>query len=157
MVGENSSIQKALAEDMEVASSQLNFEKAAKLRDRIKALTEIQSSQKINPKSIKNADLFALFEIGLEVCIQVVFIRNNKIYGNHAYFPKTGEGADSSEMIEAFVAQFYLNRVPPNQVIISNNSPNSDILEALLSKKAEGEFRFYYQGVVKSGKLCRGH
>ena len=67
LVGENSSIQKALAEEMDLASSQLKFEKAAKLRDRIKALTEIQSSQKVNPKSIKNADLFALFEIGLEV------------------------------------------------------------------------------------------
>ena len=138
LVGENSSIQKALADEMEVASTQLKFEKAAKLRDRIKALTEIQSSQKINPKSIKNADLFALFSIGLEVCIQVVFIRNNKIYGNHAYFPKTGEGADNSELIEAFVTQFYLNRIPPNQVIMSADSPNFDILEVLLSKKAEG-------------------
>ena len=73
----------------------------------------------------------------------MVFIRNNKIYGNHAYFPKTGEGADSSEMIEAFVAQFYLNRVPPNQVIISVDSPNSDILEALLSKKAEGRVQIF--------------
>ncbi len=136
LTGENSKVQSNLAIEMENASAQLLFEKAAKLRDRIKALTEIQSSQKINPKTVKDADLFALFESGDEACIQVVFIRNNKIFGNHAYFPKTGRGADSFELMEAFITQFYLNRVPPSEIILSNDLPDIKVLNAFLTARA---------------------
>lgn len=136
LAGENSRIQVSLAKEMSNASSQLKFEKAAKIRDRIKALTEIQSSQKINPKTVKNADMFGLFSTGLEVCLQVVFIRNNKIFGNHAYFPKTGKGADSREVMEAFVAQFYFNRVPPSEILISSELQNTKVMEMLLEQRS---------------------
>ena len=135
LLGNNSEIQAALAKKMEIASLELKFEQAAKIRDRIKALTEIQSSQKINPKSVKNADMFALVETSSQVCIQVVFIRNNKIYGNHAYFPRTGNGAGNQELMEAFVTQFYLNRVPPREIIISNDIQNIRLIEFLLTDK----------------------
>lgn len=133
--GKTTEIQAQLAEDMQAASEAMEFERAAALRDRIRALTHVQSSQGINPAGVAEADIIALHMEGGQACIQVFFIRANQNWGNRAYFPRTGSGADGDEVLEGFIAQFYDNKTPPAQLILSNDVANEDLLLEALSQK----------------------
>ena len=132
--GKTLEIKKTLAMQMANASSELNFEKAAVLRDRIQSLTHIQSSQGVNPTIVSDADLIAMAMEGSQVCIQIFFFRSNQNWGNRAYFPQTGVGADSGEILEAFIMQFYRERVPPALILVSHDVENKNLVSDALKE-----------------------
>ncbi|MCO4838639.1 MAG: excinuclease ABC subunit UvrC [Rhodobacteraceae bacterium] len=133
--GKTTAIQSRLASEMSAASEELEFERAAALRDRIKALTQVQTAQGINPKGVSEADIIALHLDGGQACVQVFFIRANQNWGNHDYYPRVGADMDAAEVLEAFVGQFYDTREPPKQVILSNEIENVDLMADALSFK----------------------
>ena len=133
--GKSTDIQGRLAKDMAQASEEMEFERAAALRDRIKALTQVQTAQGINPKGVSEADIVALHLDGGQACVQVFFIRANQNWGNHDYYPRVGPDVDAAEVLEAFVGQFYDTREPPKQVILSNDIENLDLMADALSIK----------------------
>jgi len=133
--GKTSRIQKQLADQMEYSARHLEFEKAAALRDRIQALTQIQSVQGVNPQSVKEADVVGLYREGSFACVQVFFFRANQNWGNKSFFPKTGEGALEDEILQAFIGQFYNNNAPPREVILSHEIEDPDLIAPILSEK----------------------
>ena len=133
--GRSTRIQETLAEQMQAASAAMEFERAAALRDRIRALTQVQSSQGINPKGVSEADIVALHQEGGQACVQVFFIRAHQSWGNRAYFPRTGSDIEPEEVLEAFLAQFYANRPPPRLILLSHPVENPDLMQALLSER----------------------
>ena len=134
LAGKTLEIKKTLAIQMTQASSDLNFEKAAVLRDRIQSLTHIQGSQGINPTIVSDADLIALAVEGSQVCIQIFFFRSNQNWGNKAYFPQTGVGADAGEILEAFIMQFYRERLPPSLILVSHDVENKNLVMSALKE-----------------------
>ncbi|MGZ2256514.1 excinuclease ABC subunit UvrC [Roseobacter sp. A03A-229] len=135
LTGKTTDIQARLAAEMGAASEAMEFERAAALRDRIKALTQVQTAQGINPQSVAEADIIALHMDSGQACVQVFFIRANQNWGNKDYYPRVGPDVDAAEVLEAFVGQFYDTREPPRQLILSNEIENPDLMaEALTSK-----------------------
>ncbi len=134
--GKSSGIQKQLASDMSQASEAMEYERAAAIRDRIQALTSVQSVQGINPQTVGEADIIALHQEGGQACVQVFFIRANQNWGNRAYYPKNGAGVDASEMMEAFLGQFYDNKTPPKMMLLSDKIENADLLEEAYTLKS---------------------
>jgi excinuclease ABC subunit C len=134
--GKTTAVQANLAGEMAVASEAMEFERAAALRDRIKALTQVQQSQGINPAGVAEADVIALHLEGGQACVQVFFIRANQSWGNRDFYPRTGAGAEQPEIMEAFVAQFYDDKEPPRLVLLSHAVENEDLLVELLSERA---------------------
>ena len=133
--GRSEEVQKKLSEEMILASREMNYELAASYRDRIKAISKIQSIQGINPQKVKEADIFALnFQSG-QACVQVYFIRYNQNWGNRDYYPKVSSDMTKKEILEAFLGQFYLNRLPAKVILISNTIDNQNLLEKLFSEK----------------------
>ena len=133
--GRSTEIQEMLAAKMEKASVEMEFEKAAGLRDRIRALTNIQSSQGINPKSVRDADVIGLYRDGAHACIQVFFIRAYQNWGNKDFYPRINLDNSDEEVLEAFVGQFYSNKEPPKQVILSHPVENHDLIISYLTEK----------------------
>jgi excinuclease ABC subunit C len=134
--GRTKGIQEALAAQMQAASEEMLFERAAALRDRIKALTQVQSAQGINPQNTAEADVIALHTDGGQACVQVFFIRANQNWGNHDYYPRISGEEDMAEVMEAFVGQFYAGREPPRMLILSHGLDNDDLMAAALAEKA---------------------
>ncbi|MBQ2261341.1 MAG: excinuclease ABC subunit UvrC [Loktanella sp.] len=134
--GRTKGIQEALAAQMQAASEDMLFERAAALRDRIKALTQVQSAQGINPQNTAEADVIALHTDGGQACVQVFFIRANQNWGNHDYYPRISGDEDMAEVMEAFVGQFYANREPPRMLILSHGLDNDDLMADALAEKA---------------------
>ena len=133
--GRSEEVQKKLSKEMILASREMNYELAASYRDRIKAISRIQSIQGINPQKVKEADIFALnFQSG-QACVQVYFIRYNQNWGNRDYYPKVSSDMTKKEILEAFLGQFYLNRLPAKVILISNTIDNQNLLEKLFSEK----------------------
>ena len=134
--GKTTKIQAQLAEQMQAASSDMEFERAAALRDRIKALTQVQSVQGINPAGVAEADIVALHMESGQACVQVFFIRANQNWGNRDYYPRLGGAESPSEALQAFVGQFYDNKEPPRQLILSHAIEDEDLMAEALSSKA---------------------
>ncbi|TVP73416.1 MAG: excinuclease ABC subunit UvrC [Rhodobacteraceae bacterium] len=134
--GKSTKIQAQLAEEMQTASEAMEFERAAALRDRIRALTHVQQSQGINPRTVTEADVIALHLDKGQACVQVFFIRAGQSWGNRDFYPATGAGAEEPEILEAFLGQFYDSKEPPRQVIISHDIENADLMAQLLSDRA---------------------
>ncbi len=134
--GRSTQIQADLAREMEKASEALEFERAAALRDRIKALTQVQSVQGINPQGVEEADVIGLHLEGGQACVQVFFIRAHQSWGNRDFYPRTGAGAEEAEILEAFMAQFYDGKVPPRQILLSHPIEDADLTAAVLSERA---------------------
>jgi len=133
--GRTTRIQKALAAEMQRASDAMEFERAAAFRDRIRALTAVQQVQGVNPEGVAEADVVALHQEGGEACVQVFFFRANQNWGNRAYHPRTGAGADPDEILEAFLVQFYRDKEPPKLVLLSEPARDMDLLAEVLSEK----------------------
>ncbi|MEO0381636.1 MAG: excinuclease ABC subunit UvrC, partial [Pseudomonadota bacterium] len=133
--GRTTDIQARLAAEMNAASEEMEFERAAALRDRIKALTQVQTAQGINPKGVAEADIIALHMESGQACVQVFFIRANQNWGNRDYYPRVIADVDEAEVLEAFVGQFYDQREPPRQLILSNEIENPDLMADALSGK----------------------
>ncbi len=134
--GRSTAVQAHLAAEMSAASEAMEFERAAALRDRIKALTQVQSSQGINPKGVAEADVIALHLEGGQACVQVFFIRANQSWGNRDFYPRTGAGAEAPEILEAFIAQFYDDKVPPRLILLSHPIEDEDLTLQLLADRA---------------------
>ncbi|WOI54261.1 excinuclease ABC subunit UvrC [Parvularcula sp. LCG005] len=134
--GRNRDIQTLLSKQMEEASIALDFERAASLRDRIRALTYIQESQGINPGSVDEADLFAVHADGGQACIQVFFFRAGQNLGAHAFFPKHDRELPTAQILSSFIAQFYDNRMPPRQILLSEGLEDEELLAEALGIKA---------------------
>src|SRR6185436_735761 len=135
--GRSDQVRAELSREMELAAEVLDFEKAARYRDRIRALAHVQLQQGINPDTIDEADLFAAHQEGGHTCIQVFFFRSGQNWGNRAYFPKHDRGLEIPEILDSFLAQFYDDRDPPKLVLISHDVPGRELLEQALTVKAE--------------------
>ena len=131
--GKSTHIQAELAQDMQTASDNMEFERAGALRDRIKAMTQVQTSQGINPQGVPEADVIALhMEAGL-ACVQVFFIRGNQNWGNRDYYPRVVGDVSIAEVMQAFVGQFYSDREPPRMVLLSDAIEDPDLMVAALT------------------------
>ena len=130
--GKNAKIQEQLAELMQKASDNMEFEKAILYRDRIRALTNVQSGYSVEYADIKSCDVIGLVRKSNLVCIQVFFIRAGQNCGNVPYFPKQTEGADDAEILEAFLSSFYNSHIPPKEIVISHEIQNKTFLEEAL-------------------------
>ncbi len=134
--GRTTKVQEELAAEMQAASEAMEFERAAVLRDRIKALTQVQSSQGINPRGVAEGDVIALHMEGGQACVQVFFIRANQNWGNRAFYPRTGSGAGEAEVLQAFIGQFYDQKEPPKLILLSHPIEDVDLMAEALSEKA---------------------
>ena len=137
--GESRAIQARLVEKMQAASESLNFEAAAIYRDRIQALTQIQSRQDINLERMGDADVIALARRGDAACIQVFFFRAGQNFGNRAYFPSIPAGTDDADVLEGFLGQFYAIHMPPRTVLLSRAVPNPHLVADALSLRADSK------------------
>tara|TARA_Y100000815_G_scaffold274978_1_gene310931 strand:+ start:822 stop:2795 length:1974 start_codon:yes stop_codon:yes gene_type:complete len=137
--GESTDVQKKLAAEMSAASAEMEFERAAALRDRIRALTQVQAVQGINPETVDEADVVALHMEGGQACVQVFFFRAHQNWGNRAYYPRTGSGAEPAEILESFLVQFYSTKEPPKRVLLSDPVDDPELLmEALTTRRGKG-------------------
>ena len=137
--GKSRRIQKSLSKDMELASKELDFEKAAVARDRIKALTQIQTSQKINQTNLSEADVVSIYKESGKTCIQVFFFRSKQNWGNQAFYPKHDSDDDVREIITSFLTQFYENKVVPSMIITNTEVKDLKLLEKAFSQKEKKE------------------
>ncbi len=134
--GKTTAVQANLANEMARAAEGMEYERAAALRDRIKALTSVQSVQAINPKGVPEADVIALHMDGGQACVQVFFIRGNQSWGNRDFYPKLNGAESADEVMEAFLGQFYDGKVPPRMILLSHGIEDMDLMTSLLSDRA---------------------
>ena len=137
--GKSQRIQKNLSTEMEKASEDLDYEKAAIIRDRIKALTQIQSSQKINQTNLKEADVVSVFKESGKTCVQVFFFRSKQNWGNQAYFPKHDPDEKEEKILSSFLAQFYENKSVPRIVLLNIEINEKALLETTFSGREKKE------------------
>ncbi|CUH35206.1 Excinuclease ABC subunit C [Jannaschia seosinensis] len=164
--GETTEIQERLADEMNRASAGMEFERAAALRDRIKAMTNVQSVQGVNPQGVPEADVIGLHMEGGQACIQVFFIRANQNWGNSDFYPKVAEDMSPTEVMEAFLGQFYDGKEPPRMVILSHGVEDGALMAEALSDRAgrrvqivvpqRGEKHELVQGAVRNARESLG-
>ena len=135
--GRSRSVQKDLGREMDKASAAMDFEHAAVYRDRLTALSAIQSHQGINPRSIEEADVFAVHQAGGYSCVEVFFFRTGQNWGNRAYFPKADRTLSVGDVLSAFLAQFYDDKPPPRLILTSHDFEERALLAAALTAKSE--------------------
>ena len=135
--GRSRLVQKEMAVEMDTAAAALDFERAAIYRDRLAALSAITSHQGINPRTLEEADVFAVHQAGGYTCIEVFFFRTGQNWGNRAYFPKADRALGAAEVLRAFLAQFYDDKPPPRLVLVSHDFDERALLAAALTAKSE--------------------
>jgi excinuclease ABC subunit C len=143
--GKSRAVMKKLGDDMAALAEDMEFERAARLRDRIRALASVSQEQSINPQTLEEADVFALHAEGGQACVQVFFFRARQNWGNKAYFPRIAgaleadeeEGGDeNAAILEAFLGQFYENQPVPRLILVSHDLPSRELLAEALCVKA---------------------
>jgi excinuclease ABC subunit C len=134
--GRSRAVKQELAAEMEKASTELEFETAALYRDRLAALSAIQSQQGINPRTVEEADVFAIHQEGGYSCVEVFFFRTGQNWGNRAYFPRAEKTFTPEEVLGSFLAQFYDDKPPPKLILLSHAIEESELLADALSIKA---------------------
>ncbi|WP_064711158.1 excinuclease ABC subunit UvrC [Rhizobium bangladeshense] len=164
--GKSQKVKSHMAEAMNRAAEDLDFERAAIYRDRLAALSHVQSHQGINPAGVEEADVFAIHHEGGVSCIQVFFFRTGQNWGNRAYFPKADPQLSSAEVLNAFLAQFYDDKPVPKQIMLSETVEELELLAAALSEKAghkvsilvpqRGEKRDLVEHVVGNAREAHG-
>ena len=137
--GKSRRIQKSLSKDMELASKELDFEKAAIARDRIKALTQIQTSQKINQTNLTEADVISIYKETGKTCVQVFFFRSKQNWGNQAFYPKHDPDDNLEDILSSFISQFYENKTIPRLIITNFEVKDKKLIEKTFSEKDEKE------------------
>ncbi len=150
--GKSRRIQKNLSNQMEKASEDLDFERAVILRDRIKALNIIQSSQKINEANLVEADVIAGYKESGKTCVQVFFYRSKQNWGNQAFFPKHDPDEKLSNILNSFVSQFYENKNVPSIIILSEDIKEKNLIEKTLSKKESKQINI---SIAKKGSKLK--
>ena len=164
--GRSVELQDRLAVEMRDASDKLEFEHAARLRNRIRALASVRAAQGINPSTFDEADVFALYNEGGQSCIQVFFFRAGQNWGNRAYFPRHNVEEAPADILSAFLAQFYDDREPPKLVLTSIEPTDQELLEEALCLRAEckveirkperGEKREIVEGALLNAREALG-
>lgn len=154
--GKSTEIQESLASQMAQASEAMEFERAAALRDRIRAMTQVQTNQGINPRTVSEADVIALHIEGGQACVQVFFIRANQNWGNRDFYPRISADHSHAEVIEAFVGQFYSSKEAPRQLILSHDIENADLVSAALSEAAGRKVELIYPQRGEKFELVSG-
>jgi len=134
--GRSQSVQKEMAREMDKASATLDYERAAIYRDRLSALSAIQSHQGINPRSTDEADVFAVHQAGGYSCVEVFFFRTGQNWGNRAYFPKADRSIGPAEVLGAFLAQFYDDKPSPRLILVSHDFDERALLAEALTTKS---------------------
>ncbi len=137
LLGKSSQMQASLSKQMQEASDELDFERAAIYRDRLSALSHVQSHQGINPRSVTEADVFAVRQHGGLTCIQVFFFRTGQNWGNRAYFPRADKAIEPGEVLGAFLGQFYDDRPCPRQILVSEDTGELGLLSDAFSLRSE--------------------
>ncbi len=133
--GKSRRIQKNLSKEMEMASKELDYEKAAIARDRIKALTQIQTSQKINQTNLNEADVISIYKETGKTCVQVFFFRSKQNWGNQAFYPKHDADDKIEDILFSFISQFYDNKTIPSLIITNSDVNDRKLLEKTFSNK----------------------
>jgi excinuclease ABC subunit C len=136
LAGRSNAVKDQLAAEMQAASDQLEFERAARYRDRLAALSAVQATQGINTQGVEEADVFAIDEQAGQFCVEVFFFRNFQNWGNRAYFPKAHRSVPVGEVLASFVAQFYEDKPPPRCILLSQEIEDLDLHEAALATRA---------------------
>lgn len=136
LAGKSRQVQDDLGREMQAAAEAMAYERAAALRDRIRALAQIQAHQDINPDGVEEADVVAIYHEGGQTCVQVFFIRAGQNWGNRAFFPRHDKAVPAREVLTAFLGQFYEDKVPPALVLVSERPDAEDLLAQALSVKA---------------------
>jgi excinuclease ABC subunit C len=154
--GKSTEIQERLASQMAQASEAMEFERAAALRDRIRAMTQVQTNQGINPRTVNEADVIALHIEGGQACVQVFFIRANQNWGNRDFYPRISADHSHAEVLEAFVGQFYSSKEAPRQLILSHDIENADLVSAALSEAAGRKVELIYPQRGEKFELVSG-
>lgn len=134
--GKSRAVQESMAKTMQQASEELDFERAALYRDRIAALTAVQTHQGINPQGVEEADVFAIRQEGGTTCIQVFFFRTGQNWGNRSYFPRADASLEPDEVLGAFLSQFYDDKPCPRLILLAVEVTEKALLEEALSLKA---------------------
>lgn len=134
--GRSRLVKQELAGEMEKASADLAFERAALYRDRLAALSAIQSQQGINPRTVEEADVFAIHQEGGYSCVEVFFFRTGQNWGNRAYFPRAEKSFTPEEVLASFLAQFYDDKPPPKLILLSHRIEETELLASALTIKA---------------------
>ena len=135
--GESQNVRRMYQSLMEEASDRLDFEQAARYRNRLWALAHVTADQAINPEGIEEADVFAAHQEGGQTCVQVFFFRSGQNWGNRAYFPRADRSFGIDEVLESFIAQFYDDKPVPRLILLSHPVPNREVLADALSTKAD--------------------
>src|SRR5207248_7293143 len=136
LTGKSRMVQEQLAQEMQQASEQMEFETAAQLRDRIRAMSQIHARQGVNPSTIVEADIFALHREGAQSCIQVFFFRAGQNWGNRPFFPRHGADVENAELLSSFIGQFYDTRLPPSLILVSEEVAERELLAEALTIRA---------------------
>ena len=139
--GRSRLVKQQLAGEMEKASAELAFETAALYRDRLAALSAIQSQQGINPRTVEEADVFAIHQEGGYSCVEVFFFRTGQNWGNRAYFPRAEKSFTPDEVLASFLAQFYDDKPPPKLVLLSHDIEECELLADALSDQGRVQGR----------------
>ncbi|MEP9388987.1 excinuclease ABC subunit UvrC [Mesorhizobium sp. KR9-304] len=134
--GRSQKVKTEISGQMQQAAEELDFERAAVYRDRLAALSHVQSHQGINPQGVEEADVFAIHQHGGQVCIQVFFFRTGQNWGNRAYFPKADPALEAAEVLSSFLAQFYDDKPCPRTIMLSHKVEEQELLEQALATKA---------------------
>ncbi|TGQ46646.1 excinuclease ABC subunit UvrC [Mesorhizobium sp. M00.F.Ca.ET.216.01.1.1] len=134
--GRSQKVKTEISAAMQQASENLDFERAAIYRDRLAALSHVQSHQGINPQTVDEADVFAIHQEGGQVCIQVFFFRTGQNWGNRAYFPKADPALEAAEVLGSFLAQFYDDKPTPRTILLSHAVEDQELLAEALSTRA---------------------
>jgi excinuclease ABC subunit C len=136
LAGKSGSVQKELAAEMEQAAEDLEFERAAAVRDRLRGLTFVQGNSVVNPASLTDADVIAGWQIGGQTCVQVFFVRGGRNNGNRAFFPTHAKAEETPDVLSAFIAQFYDDKPPPPLLLVNHDLPEQALIAEALSLKA---------------------
>lgn len=139
--GKSDAVRSHLQADMNKAAEDLDFERAALIRDRLSALALVQSQGDATARSVEEADVFAIHHEGGQFCVQVFFFRAFQNWGNHAFRPKADDSLTDAEVLEAFIVQFYEDRAPPKLVLLSHEMQEPALIEEALSSRAGRKVR----------------
>ncbi len=133
--GKSRAVVQRLSEEMQISSDEMEFERAARLRDRIRALASIAQEQQINPETVDEADVFALHAEGGQACVQVFFFRAGQNWGNRAYFPRVDKSDEDPEVMAAFLGQFYDDKPIPRLILVNVEPAEKDLLQEAFALK----------------------
>ncbi|MEE1609663.1 excinuclease ABC subunit UvrC [Microvirga sp. CF3016] len=141
--GKSNAVKQRITDEMQAAAEELEFERAARCRDRLAALSAIQGVQGINTQSVEEADVFALDEQAGQFCVEVFFFRNWQNWGNRAYFPKADKSMSREEVLSSFMAQFYDDKPAPRLILLSHEIEDAELMAAALSTRTEARVEIH--------------